>query len=248
MPEGLLRFMAIRKRRALTRSRRIATVWVVISLAAAVYIGLMGRAMFPVEETLSTASGAENIFIVIGRALFHPVVAGVVMAGILAATISSSDSYLLIASSAFSKNLFGGVLKKNATDKQVMWVARIVLMVIALIGIAIAWDENSVIFTVVSFAWAGFGATFGPIMLFSLFWKRTTRAGAVAGMVTGGVMVFVWNLLIRPLGGILDIYELFPAFVLSCIAIVVVSLLTKAPDKAITDEFERAKHYKEEEA
>ena len=140
------------------------------------------------------------------------------------------------------------MLKKNATDKQVMWVARIVLMVIALIGIAIAWDENSVIFTVVSFAWAGFGATFGPIMLFSLFWKRTTRAGAVAGMVTGGVMVFVWNLLIRPLGGILDIYELFPAFVLSCIAIVVVSLLTKAPDKEITDEFERAKHYKEEEA
>ena len=246
MPQVLLRFMAIRKRRELTRSRRIATVWVVISLAAAVYIGLMGRAMFPVEETLSTASGAENIFIVISRALFHPVVAGVVMAGILAATISSSDSYLLIASSAFSKNLFGGVLKKNATDKQVMWVARIVLMVIALIGIAIAWDENSVIFTVVSFAWAGFGATFGPIMLFSLFWKRTTRAGAVAGMVTGGVMVFVWNLLIRPLGGILDIYELFPAFVLSCIAIVVVSLLTKAPDKAITDEFERAKHYKEE--
>lgn len=248
MPQVLLRFMAIRKRRELTRSRRIATVWVVISLTAAVYIGLMGRAMFPVEETLSTASGAENIFIVISRALFHPVVAGVVMAGILAATISSSDSYLLIASSAFSKNLFGGVLKKNATDKQVMWVARIVLMVIALIGIAIAWDENSVIFTVVSFAWAGFGATFGPIMLFSLFWKRTTRAGAVAGMVTGGVMVFVWNLLIRPLGGILDIYELFPAFVLSCIAIVVVSLLTKAPDKAITDEFERAKHYKEEEA
>lgn len=248
MPQVLLRFMAIRKRRELTRSRRIATVWVVISLTAAVYIGLMGRAMFPVEETLSTASGAENIFIVISRALFHPVVAGVVMAGILAATISSSDSYLLIASSAFSKNLFGGVLKKNATDKQVMWVARIVLMLIALIGIAIAWDENSVIFTVVSFAWAGFGATFGPIMLFSLFWKRTTRAGAVAGMVTGGVMVFVWNLLVRPLGGIFDIYELFPAFVLSCIVIVVVSLLTKAPDKTITDEFERAKNYKEEEA
>lgn len=246
VPQVLLRFMAIRKGKELTRSRRIATIWCFISLAAAVYIGLMGRAMFPVHESLSTSSGAENIFIIISQTLFHPAVAGIVMAGILAATISSSDSYLLIASSAFSKNLYEGVFKKGASDKQVMWVSRIILMVIALIGIAIAWDEDSVIFKVVSFAWAGFGATFGPIMLFSLFWKRTTRAGAIAGMLTGGVMVFVWNLLLRPLGGLWDIYELFPAFVLSCIAIVVVSLLTKAPDKAITDEFEKAKVYTEE--
>lgn len=245
VPQVLLRFMAIRKGKELTRSRRIATIWCFISLAAAVYIGLMGRAMFPVHESLSTSSGAENIFVIMSQTLFHPVVAGIVMAGILAATISSSDSYLLIASSAFSKNLYEGVFKKGASDKQVMWVSRIILMVIALIGIAIAWDEDSVIFKVVSFAWAGFGATFGPIMLFSLFWKRTTRAGAIAGMLTGGVMVFVWNLLLRPLGGLWDIYELFPAFVLSCIAIVVVSLLTKAPDKAITDEFEKAKTYQE---
>lgn len=245
VPQVLLRFMAIRKGKELTRSRRIATIWCFISLAAAVYIGLMGRAMFPVHESLSTSSGAENIFIIMSQTLFHPVVAGIVMAGILAATISSSDSYLLIASSAFSKNLYEGVFKKGASDKQVMWVSRIILMVIALIGIAIAWDENSVIFKVVSFAWAGFGATFGPIMLFSLFWKRTTRAGAIAGMLTGGVMVFVWNLLLRPLGGLWDIYELFPAFVLSCIAIVVVSLLSKAPDKTITDEFEKAKTYQE---
>lgn len=245
VPQVLLRFMAIRKGKELTRSRRIATIWCFISLAAAVYIGLMGRAMFPVHESLSTSSGAENIFVIMSQTLFHPVIAGIVMAGILAATISSSDSYLLIASSAFSKNLYEGVFKKGASDKQVMWVSRIILMVIALIGIAIAWDEDSVIFKVVSFAWAGFGATFGPIMLFSLFWKRTTRAGAIAGMLTGGVMVFVWNLLLRPLGGLWDIYELFPAFVLSCIAIVVVSLLTKAPDKAITDEFEKAKTYQE---
>lgn len=245
VPQVLLRFMAIRKGKELTRSRRIATIWCFISLAAAVYIGLMGRAMFPVHESLSTSSGAENIFIIMSQTLFHPVIAGIVMAGILAATISSSDSYLLIASSAFSKNLYEGVFKKGASDKQVMWVSRIILMVIALIGIAIAWDEGSVIFKVVSFAWAGFGATFGPIMLFSLFWKRTTRAGAIAGMLTGGIMVFVWNLLLRPLGGLWDIYELFPAFVLSCIAIVVVSLLSKAPDKAITDEFEKAKTYQE---
>ncbi|MGI6116581.1 sodium:solute symporter family transporter, partial [Luoshenia tenuis] len=122
-------------------------------------------------------------------------------------------------------------------------VSRIILLAIAVIGMLIALDENSVIFKVVSFAWAGFGATFGPIMLFSLFWKRTNRAGAIAGMLTGGIMVFVWNMLLRPLGGWLDIYELFPAFVLSCIAIVVVSLLTKAPSKEIQDEFEQAKTF-----
>ena len=163
------------------------------------------------------------------------------MAGILAATISSSDSYLLIAASAFSKNIFQGVIKKNATDKQVMTVSRITLIVVALIGVLIALDEDSVIFTIVSFAWAGFGATFGPIMLFSLFWKRTTRAGAIAGMVSGGAMVFIWKLLIKPLGGIFEIYELLPAFLFSCIMIVVVSLLTKKPSAEIEAEFEAAK-------
>lgn len=245
MPQVLLRFMAIRKGKELKRSRRIATVWVVISLTAAVYIGLMGRAMFPTHDALATASGAENIFIVMSRALFPAMLAGIVMAGILAATISSSDSYLLIASSAFSKNLYEGIIKKKASDKEVMWVSRIILLTIALVGILVAWDEQSVIFKVVSFAWAGFGATFGPIMLFSLFWKRTNRAGAIAGMLVGGITVFVWNLAIRPLGGILDIYELFPAFVLSSLTIIVVSLLTKAPDKEILKEFERAKAYKE---
>jgi sodium/proline symporter len=245
VPQVLLRFMAIRKGTELKRSRRIATVWCVISLTAAVYIGLMGRAMFPVNGELATSSAAENIFIVMSRSLFPPIIAGVIMAGILAATISSSDSYLLIASSAFSKNLYEGVFKKGASDKQVMWVSRIVLMLITLIGVAIAWNDKSVIFKIVSFAWAGFGATFGPIMLFSLFWKRTNRAGAIAGMLTGGITVFVWKLVLRPLGGMLDIYELLPAFVLSCIAIVIVSLCTKQPSKEIEEEFERAKAYTE---
>ncbi len=124
------------------------------------------------------------------------------MAGILAATISSSDSYLLIAASAFAKNIYQGLLHRKATDKQVMIISRIALLAITAIAIVIALDENSVIFTIVSFAWAGFGATFGPLMLFSLFWKRTNRAGAIAGMIGGGSMVFVWNLLISPLGGI----------------------------------------------
>lgn len=241
MPQVLLRFMAIRKTDELVRARRIATVWVVISLAAAVLIGLMGRAMFPVHETLNTASGAENVFIVLSRHLLPPLLAGLVMAGILAATISSSDSYLLIAASAVSLNIFKGILKKDASDKQVMTMSRIILLLIAVVGVVIAMDENSVIFTIVSFAWAGFGAVFGPIMLFSLFWKRTTQAGAVAGMVTGGVVVFLWKLVLKPLGGVFGIYELFPAFVLSCLVILVVSLLTPAPSAQIQQEFDLAR-------
>ena len=241
MPQVLLRFMAIRKTDELVRARRIATVWVVISLAAAVLIGLMGRAMFPVHETLNTASGAENVFIVLSRHLLPPLLAGLVMAGILAATISSSDSYLLIAASAVSLNIFKGILKKDASDKQVMTMSRIILLLIAVAGVVIAMDENSVIFTIVSFAWAGFGAVFGPIMLFSLFWKRTTQAGAVAGMVTGGVMVFLWKLVLKPLGGVFGIYELFPAFVLSCLVILVVSLLTPVPSAQIQQEFDLAR-------
>ena len=242
MPQVLLRFMAIRKTDELVRARRIATVWVVISLTAAVLIGLMGRAMFPVHETLNTASGAENVFIVLSRHLLPPLLAGLVMAGILAATISSSDSYLLIAASAVSLNIFKGILKKDASDKQVMTMSRVILLLIAVVGVIIAMDENSVIFTIVSFAWAGFGAVFGPIMLFSLFWKRTTQAGAVAGMVTGGVMVFLWKLVLKPLGGVFGIYELFPAFVLSCLVILVVSLLTPVPSAQIQQEFDLARN------
>ena len=160
------------------------------------------------------------------------------MAGILAATISSSDSYLLIAASAFAKNIFQGVAKKDAKDKQVMLITRITLIVLTAIAIIIALDENSVIFSIVSFAWAGFGATFGPLVLFSLFWKRTNRAGAVAGMIGGGAMVFIWKLGISKLGGAFAIYELLPAFIFSCICIVVVSLLTKAPSKEIEEDFE----------
>ena len=148
---------------------------------------------------------------------------------------------MLIAASAFAKNAYQGIFKKNATDKEVMTLSRIMLPVITAIAIVIALDENSVIFTIVSFAWAGFGATFGPLVLFSLFWKRMTRAGAIAGMLSGGGMVFIWKLVIKPLGGIFGIYELLPAFIVSGIFIIVVSLLTNAPSKEIQDEFERVK-------
>ncbi len=245
MPQVLLRFMAIRRADELKRSRRIATVWVIISLFAAVCIGVIGRALFPVEPALLTASGAENVFITLSSALLPALLAGIVMAGILAATISSSDSYLLIAASAFAKNLYGGLLKKNASDKAIMTVTRVVLMVISLIGIVIAWNEESVIFTIVSFAWAGFGATFGPVMLFSLFWKRINQAGAIAGMLTGGIMVFVWKLCLKPMGGVWGIYELLPAFLLSSLAIVLVSLITAPPSDEVTAEFELVKQEQE---
>lgn len=243
VPQVLLRFMAIRKQSEIKKSRRIATTWCFISLIAAVLIGLIGRAIYP--TTLLTNSSAENIFITMSTNLLPSLLAGLAMAGILAATISSSDSYLLIAASAFSKNIFQGLIKKDATDKQVMNISKIVLIAVSLIGIVIALDKTSVIFTLVSFAWAGFGATFGPIMLFSLFWKKTTREGAIAGMLSGGIMVFIWKLVIKPIGGVFGIYELLPAFLVSCIVIIVVSLLTKEPSEEIKKEFELANTYTE---
>jgi sodium/proline symporter len=239
MPQVLLRFMAIRHENELKKSRRIATTWAVISMIAAVFIGIAGRALFP--AALTTASDAESVYILVATRLMPALIAGLLVAGILAATISSSDSYLLIASSAVAKNIYQGLLKRTATDKQVMRVSRVTLVIITIVGIIIALDKDSVIFKVVSFAWAGFGATFGPLMLFSLFWKRTNHAGAVAGMCAGAAMVFIWKLLIRPMGGVFGIYELLPAFLVSCIFIVVVSLLTAEPSKEMQTEFEAAR-------
>lgn len=244
MPQVLLRFMAIRRERELKMSRRIAMVWVLISLTVAVFIGIVGREIFPTAHL--SATDAENIFVTLAESFLPPILAGFVMAGILAATISSSDSYLLIAASAFAKNIYQGLFRKKATDKEVMNVSRITLLAIAIVAMFIAMDEDSVIFQIVSFAWAGFGATFGPLMLFSLFWKRTNRAGAIAGMVGGAGMVFLWKLVISNLGGAFAIYELLPAFIFSSICIVVVSLATKAPSREIEEDFEAVKVQQDE--
>ena len=239
MPQVLLRFMAIRDAKELTKSRRIATIWVLISLVAAVAIGIVGRTLYP--DALLSSGSAENIFVVMSTSMLPPLFAGIVMAGILAATISSSDSYLLIAASAVSKNIYQGITKKDATDKQVMTVSRVTLVIIAIIGVLIAMDEQSVIFTIVSFAWAGFGATFGPLLIFSLFWKRINRVGAIAGMLSGAGVVFVWKLLIKPIGGIFGIYELLPAFIISCICIVAFSLATEKPSAELDADFDEAR-------
>ena len=238
MPQVLVRFMGIRNEDEVKTSRRIAIVWVVISMFSAVMIGMIGRAIMP--DQLLTQSAAESIFIVLAQVMLPAFACGLVVSGILAASMSSASSYLLITGSSVAENIFRGVFKKDATDNQVLIVSRITLACVLLFGIFVAWDENSVIFNVVSYAWAGLGASFGPLTLFSLYWRRTTKQGAIAGMVTGAAMVLIWHNLIKPIGGMFGIYELLPAFLCGCIAIVVVSLLTKEPEQAVLDEFD---HY-----
>lgn len=236
MPQVLLRFMGIRSEGELTRSRRVACIWLFISMGAAVFIGIVGRSV-PGLTYLSNAQ-AENIFMDTATTFLPPLLAGFACAGILAASISSSDSYLLISTSALAENIYHGILKKDASDRQVMRVSRIAMIAITLVAMIIAWDSNSTIFGITSFAWAGFGAAFGPLMIFSLFWKRINQAGALAGMLVGGAMVFVWKYVFAPLGGVFAIYELLPAFICGSIALVVVSLLTPAPSREIEEDFE----------
>ena len=242
MPQVLVRFLGIRSEEEVKTSRRIAIVWVIISMFCAVMIGMIGRAIIPAE--LLTQSAAESIFIVLSKMMLPAFFCGLVVSGILAASMSSASSYLLITGSSVAENIFRGVFKKDATDNQVLIVSRITLAAVLIFGCFIAWDENSVIFNVVSYAWAGLGASFGPLTLFSLYWRRTNKQGAIAGMVAGAAMVIIWHNLIKPLGGVFGIYELLPAFLCSAIAIVVVSLLTKEPEQAVLDEFD---HYMDDE-
>lgn len=234
--------MGIRNEKELTRSRRVACVWLFIAMGAALFIGIVGRSVPGIDYLNGT--DAEAVFMDTAIKFLPPILAGLACAGILAAAISSSDSYLLISTSALAENVFHGIIKKDATDKQVMWVTRIAMTVITIFAMVIAWDQNSTIFGITSFAWAGFGATFGPILIFSLFWKRVNFAGAVAGMVSGAGMVFLWKLVLKPMGGIFGIYELLPAFIVSAIVIVIVSLFTPKPSKEIEADFEAVKSAK----
>ncbi|MDR3341209.1 MAG: sodium/proline symporter PutP [Treponema sp.] len=239
MPQVLLRFMAIQKTAKIRQSRIIAVVWCFISLFAAVSIGMIGRAYLP--GLLTTAGSAETIFLHLAREFFPPLMAGLVLSGILAASMSSSDSYMLIASSALAHDLFKGLIKKDAGDALVMWVARIAMLIVMVFGVVVALSGNQSIFRIVSYAWAGLGACFGPLILFSLFWKRTTLPAAIAGMLSGGIMVIFWKEVISKAGGAFGVYELLPSFILSCVVIFVVSLCTPHPSAAIVKEFETAK-------
>ena len=245
MPHILVRFMAIEDEKKLSLSRRVATVWVVISMAVAIFIGVVGNGMSK-AGTLEQLADAETIIVRIAslisdHGVFAALVAGVILAGILAATMSTADSQLLAASSSVSQNLVGEFFHIKLDSKKSMLLARSVMVAISLVAIFLARDPNSSVFRVVSFAWAGFGAAFGPTVLFALFWKRSNKWGALAGMVTGGAMVFIWKYLIAPMGGAWAIYELLPAFVVASVAIVVVSLATGKPSAETEKVFDEVK-------
>ena len=247
MPHILLRFMAIEDAEKLKLSRRVATGWVIIAMFVALAIGIVGNAATKAGAiTVLTGSDSETVIVrfsdlLSSHGVLAACVAGLVLAGILASTMSTADSQLLAAASSVSQNLMQDFLEIKMSRKTTMLVARTTVVLIALIGVYLARDPDSSVFAIVSFAWAGFGAVFGPVVLAALFWKRSNQYGALAGMVVGGVMVFGWKYAVRPLGGAWDLYELLPAFLLACVAIVVVSLLTPAPSKAVCDQFDQVK-------
>ena len=244
MPHILVRFMAIRDENELKLSRRIASIWVGISMAVAICIGMIGYGVSEAGRIPALeGSASETVIVKIADLLssygiIPAIVAGLILAGILAATMSTADSQLLSAASAFSENMLQDVFGVKMTSKQTMLVARLTVIIIAVIAAFLATDPNSSVFQIVSFAWAGFGATFGPAILFALFWKRSNRQGILAGLVAGGVMVFVWKFCVRPIGGVWNVYELLPAFIVASAAIVVVSMLTPKPSADIEKIFD----------
>ena len=250
MPHILLRFMAIENPDKVKLSRRVATVWVVISMAVAVFIGVVGLAMVAnPSNSFGALEDSETIIVQIANLLashgiLPALIAGVILAGILASTMSTADSQLLAASSSASENILGGLFKLKLGETAQMVVARVTLIVISVIGVIVAWNKDSSVFKIVSFAWAGFGAAFGPVMILALFWKRSNKYGAIAGMVAGGAMIFIWKFVIAKLGGAFAIYELLPAFIIALVVNVIVSLITPAPEKEITDTFEKVKAIK----
>lgn len=245
MPHILLRFMGIEDEKKLTLSRRIATVWVVIAMSVAIFIGIMGYSMSKAGVVCEfyDQAGAETLMIQIAFLLSNHgivllVMGGLILAGMLACTMSTSDSQLLVASSCISQNLLSDWLKIQLSPKKSLLVARVSVLIIACLSALLALDPNSSVFRIVSFAWAGFGATFGPTMLLALFWKRSNMPGALAGMIAGGIMVFLWKFYISSLDDIFAIYELLPAFLFGLVVNVVTCLLTQVPSKEIEEEFE----------
>ncbi len=239
MPHILLRFMAIEDEKKLSLSRRIATVWVVISMAVAVFIGIVGYSMSKASVIPALeGSSSETIIVQIASVLskyniLTALLAGIILAGILAATMSTADSQLLAAASSISQNLLQDFGKKKIDTKTSVKIARITVMIISLISVLLASNPDSSVFEIVSFAWAGFGAAFGPIVLCALFWKRSNKWGALCGMITGGAMIFIWKYGIAGLGGVFAIYELLPAFLLATLVNVIVSLMTAEPSQEI---------------
>lgn len=250
MPHILLRFMAIEDPKKLTLSRRVAIVWVIIAMAVAIFIGIVGNAMIAggALEALSSADSQRIILkiteLISNHGVLAAIIAGLILSGILAATMSTADSQLIAASSSVTQDLLRDTFHLNVSGKVSMIIARVSVIIIAVIAVIWAKDEGSV-FYIVSFAWAGFGAAFGPVVLLALFWKRSNKWGALTGMIAGGAMVFIWKYGIAPMGGVWAIYELLPAFIVGLVVNVVVSLVTAAPDEETVAIFEEVKNIKD---
>jgi len=247
MPHIILRFMAIEDENKLHISRRVGSIWVVISMSVAIFIGVCGYTLMKngIVPSYATNADAERVIVDIAQkiasyGILPAVVGGVILAGILASAMSTADSQLLAASSSVTQNIVQEFFHVKLSEKASIMLARVMVLVISVIAVFLATDPDSSVFRIVSFAWAGFGATFGPAVLFALFWKRANKWGILTGMLGGGILIFVWKFVIRVsfAGTWLDIYELLPAFILNVILVVVVSLVTAAPDKSITDEFD----------
>jgi sodium/proline symporter len=224
-PHILVRFMAIRSSDDIPRARRIAMSWVFFGMTGALLVGFAGVGAL---KTPLTGADTEKVFILLVQSLLHPVPAGICLAAILAAIMSTADSQLLVSSSALTEDFYKPFIRKRASQKELVWVGRLTVMLIAIIAFALAMNPTSKVLDLVAFAWGGFGAAFGPTIIMSLFWKRMTKAGAFAGILTGGITVFVWGKLLK--GGLFDLYEIVPGFILSLTAIIAASLLSKPPD------------------
>ena len=255
MPHILVRFMAVKSERELKKSSVIAIIWVFISLVMACVIGVVGRAFLAPAMLDSAAS--ESVFIELINRVFNdklalPFIGGLFLCGILAAIMSTADSQLLVCASSVSKDIYKNVAKPDASDQTVLKVSRITVIVVAVLAFFIAWDPNSSIMALVSDAWAGLGSAFGPIVVCALFWKRTNLVGAVAGIVSGGLTVIIWDYLPIVNGGTIyaatGIYSLLVGFAISLICIVAFSLATKEPSRDIVEEFERVSNYTENDA
>ena len=240
MPHILVRFMSIKSSKMIKTSRRVAMVWVVLTLAMAVFIAVVGRVVFP---ELITNGEEEMVFIKMVRTVFPAFISGIFLSAILAAAMSTADSQLLVASSAFTCDIYKPIINKNATEKQIMWMGRLVVIIISIVAFIIAVIPGSGnIMSLVENAWAGFGAAFGPVIILSLYWKKFTYKGAVSGMIAGGLTVVLWIIFLsKPTG----LYELFPGFIVGMIACVVGSLLDKKDNSLAEQVYETAVKFEE---
>ena len=237
-PHILARFMAADSVKSIPNARRISMIWMIICLFGAVGIGFFGQAYFFAnpEQAAVVNQNHEQVFIELSKLLFNPWIAGILLSAILAAVMSTLSCQLLICSSAITEDFYKGMLRPNASQKELVWLGRIMVLAISVLAILLAQDPNSKVLGLVSYAWAGFGCAFGPVVILSLFWRRMNTAGAMAGMLTGALVVVFWNDVVPNSG----IYEMIPGFILATIAIVIVSLITPAPKGAITETFDKA--------